>query len=95
MTVHWKPWTVAESTRRDKMLNKDGATHDLAVRIIIMKALDANGKPLFSLMDLPEFQHGLDPGVVLRISKAIVGNDAREFDAEVETKNSETIPTGS
>ncbi len=63
--VYWTPLTIGERAK----LFKDGASVNLAtyVDLIVMKALDAQGQPLFTLEDKPRLRNTVSSDVVMRI----------------------------
>ena len=85
--VYWKPLTVGE---RGKLLRDglDGKGSDADV--LIMKALDGDGKKLFTIEHKEPLLRETDATVVTRIASAILGHIGPE---ELE-KNSAAIPSG-
>lgn len=71
LRVYWTPVTCAE---RQKITNryKDGQSQEALVYVLILKACDAKGNPLFSLDDKPALMNGVDVAVVDRIASAIL-----------------------
>ena len=54
------------------------------VTVLIMRALDEEGKPLFKQADKFELMNGVDPEIVIRIANHILNT---EPDAESAAKN--------
>ena len=44
---------------------------EFVVRLVIMKAMDENGKKLFDLSDKPVLMNKVDPAIILRLANAI------------------------
>ena len=63
-------------------LNQQGKTVEALITSLIIRALDADGKPLFNATDKPELMREVDPGVVLRV--------LGEMNVEESTKAAET-----
>jgi hypothetical protein len=80
LTIHSTPVTIAE---RARIYGKaDADEHELVCRILIVKAKDADGKPLFTQADLPALMHHASPDVVVRVAGQIMASgspDAAEL----------------
>lgn len=72
-TIYWKPWTVAERQRVYGAVKASGRDAELSARVLIAKALDRDGKPMFGLDDLRALTTSVDATVVERIALAIIG----------------------
>lgn len=80
LQIHTTPVTIAE---RGRIYGKaDANDHELICRILIVKAKDANGQPLFTQADLPALMHHSSPEVVVRVAGEIMASgspDATEL----------------
>lgn len=66
LVVYWKPITLAEKQRLQAVGEADGYIARLA-DCLILKAVDADGKKLFTLADKHALRHLVDPDVVARV----------------------------
>lgn len=73
--IHATPMTIAERAQVYRGISETD-THTPLVRVLIVKAKDADGKPLFSIADEPHLLNHADPSVVFRVAAAILSNDA-------------------
>lgn len=64
-----EPFTLADRKSLAKFAGDDDM--EFLVRLVIMKALDENGKKLFDLSDKPTLMNKVDPTVILRIANLI------------------------
>jgi len=64
-----EPFTLADRKSLIKFAQDDEM--EFLVRLIIMKALDEDGKKIFDLSDKPTLMNKVDPSVILRIANAI------------------------
>lgn len=72
-TVYWRPWNIAERQKVWGAVKQSGRETELSARVLITKALDKDGKNLYSVGDLRTLCHDVDFAVVERISAAIIG----------------------
>lgn len=75
ITIYSTPVTIAE---RAKIYSgvKDGDEHTPLVNVLLVKAKDADGKPLFALEDKAAlFQHA-DGAVLIRVAASILSRGA-------------------
>ena len=79
LVVYAEPLTLAE--RRRLFQRNKGDDVGLSVDLLIVKARDADGKPLFSLDDKQALLNGVDPAVVARVAADIIAAPSLE-DAE-------------
>jgi hypothetical protein len=80
LEIHASPVTIAERGRIYAGDTKD--EHELVCRILLVKAKDKDGKPLFTIADMPALLHHADPGVLVRVASEIMGGkspDAQEL----------------
>lgn len=71
--VYWRPWTIAERQKVWGAIKQSGRDTELPARVLIVKALDKDGKNLYSLGDLRALTHEVDFSVVERIATSILG----------------------
>lgn len=82
VTIYWRPWTINDRQKVWGAIKASGREAELSARVLITKALDKDGKNLYSLADLRVLCHEVDSAVVERIAVAIIGTQPSE--AEVE-----------
>jgi len=63
LLIYWKPITLAEKQQLHNVAERDGYLARLA-DALILKALDAEGKKLFTIEDKFTLRHGVDPDVL-------------------------------
>jgi hypothetical protein len=71
-TLYWNPITLSE---KKKLFDKSSANLNdvsLLADIVIMKALDKDGKKLFSLEDKLTLMHKVDSEVIAQIATSMV-----------------------
>lgn len=69
LTVYWTPLTSGEMTRA---MGDDGLTPDNRVALVVEKALDADGKRLFSIEDKPRLKRAASSHILMRIALAML-----------------------
>lgn len=69
--IYYTPFTLSERMRLGKF--SDG--HELAAEILILKARDESGAPLFTREHKIELMKFVDSAVIARVAKAIMGSD--------------------
>ena len=69
--VFWNPITLSE---KNKLFKKSDNLNDVGILadILVMKALDKDGKKMFSLEDKLALMHKVDSDVLSRIATAMV-----------------------
>jgi hypothetical protein len=69
--IYWSPITLSE---KKKLFDKSSNINDvgLLADIIIMKAIDKDGKKLFSLEDKLTLMHKVDSEIVAKVATAMV-----------------------
>lgn len=81
------PWTLADQA---KLLRaSQGKEAEALALVLIFKAMDGEGKPLFTLEDKRALMHEVDAAVVARVANAIMGVE------EAEAVGKASTPTGS
>lgn len=79
--VWYKPALSFQAESKVIELQQQGKTTEALVEMLIIRALDKNGTPLFNKAEKPEIMRECDPSVVLRIITEM--NDP-EVNAKVE-----------
>lgn len=64
-----EPFTLADRKTLLKFAKDDEM--EFVVRLVIMKAMDEDGKKLFDLSDKPVLMNKVDPAIILRLANAI------------------------
>ena len=69
--VFWNPITLSE---KNKLFKKSDNLNDISILadIVVMKALDKDGKKMFSLEDKLALMHKVDSDVLSRIATSMV-----------------------
>jgi|TARA_Y100000310_G_C20618160_1_gene781802 hypothetical protein len=83
--IYFKPTTLAQRNRIFKYVN-DGSLESL-VETLLIRALDGDGKKMFSNADKKPLMEQVDPDVIVRIISAM--NDEPDTTIEDARKNSE------
>ena len=81
------PLTLAERNRAKKLSRSDDAV-DNAMQLLVAKAQDASGTPLFHQGDVAELRNQLPVQVVEALMLAIVETETEEDDEELDMKSS-------
>jgi hypothetical protein len=84
-TIFFKPTTLAQRNTIFRYVN-DGSLESL-VQTLIIRALDEDGKRLFSNADKKDLMDKVDPDVIVNVVSAM--NDEPETTVEDARKNSE------
>jgi len=84
-TIYFKPTTLAQRNTIFRYVN-DGSLESL-VQTLIIRALDEDGKRLFSNADKKDLMEKVDPDVIVNVVSAM--NDEPETTVEDARKNSE------
>lgn len=71
--VYWRPWTISERQKVWGAIKQSGREAELSARVLITKALDRDGKNLYSIGDLRTLCHEVDSSVVERVALSIIG----------------------
>jgi len=75
------PLTLAERARAQKQAKTDDAT-DFALQLLVTKAKDENGIPLFSVGEIAELRNALPASVVEALMLELIGDKPLEEDEE-------------
>jgi len=78
--VWYKPATTFHQESKVIELQQAGKTVEALVQTLINRALDENGKPIFSLASKQDLMRAVDPAVILRIIQGM--NDEDTYDGE-------------
>ena len=82
------PTTLAERARAQKNARSDNAT-DFAMQLLVAKAKDENGSPLFNVGDIPEMRNALPASVVeAMMLQLLAGDEPEEEDEDEDPKPS-------
>lgn len=82
VSVYWRPWTVNERQKVWGAVKASGKEAELSARVLITKAQDVDGKPLYTLNDLRTLCFEVDSTVVERIALAMIGDPVSAVDLE-------------
>lgn len=83
VTIYSTPVTIAERNRIYKG-NKGDNDFDTIINILIVKAQDEAGKPLFTIADRPALLNKADSSVITRVASHLMGSGTPTAD---ELKN--------
>ena len=76
------PTTLAERARAQKQARSEDAT-DFAMALLVMKAKDKNGTPLFTVGDIPDMRNALPAHLVESLMlQLLAGEDDEEEEVE-------------
>jgi len=75
LEVHATPVTLAEHNRIYKG-REEASAYDIVIEVLIVKARDAKGQPLFTIADRPSLLNHADPGIVARVAGEILNGQA-------------------
>ncbi len=75
------PTTLAERARAQKQSRSDDAT-DFAMQLLVAKAKDENGAPLFNVGDIPEMRNSLPASLVEALMLQLLTADDEEEEAD-------------
>jgi len=81
------PLTLAERTRAQKQAKSDDAT-DFALQLLVSKAKDENGRPMFNTGEIAELRNELPAKLVEALMLELIG-EAEEGDDDQDYKSSE------
>jgi hypothetical protein len=91
-TVYWGPWTAADY---DAVFGPGAprAQYARSVRVIVAKATDKDGKPLFVAPEEDQLLRTARPSLITALAAEIVKTMPKVEDAKDAEKNSEAIQT--
>lgn len=84
------PTTLAERARAQKNARSEDAS-DFAMTLLVMKAKDENGTPLFTVADIPEMRNHLPASLVESLMLQLLAGEEEE-DEELDMKSTEASP---
>ena len=73
--IWYKPATTFQQESKIVELTSQGKTVEALVESLIMRALDAEGKPLFTRADKPELMRAVDPSIIMRVMADMNDNE--------------------
>lgn len=79
LEIYATPMTLADRSQIYRGVDSDDG-HTPLVRVLIIKARDAEGRPLFSIADQPKLMNRADPVVVVRVANEILNGEAPKAD---------------
>lgn len=82
------PLTLAERSKAQKQAKTDDAT-DFALQLLVSKAKDENGVPLFNQGELADLRNLLPASVVEALMLELIGQPEEEEEIEVSPKSVE------
>lgn len=77
--IYYKPMTFDQ---KRSIFEKDAHWSDIALNMLIVRALDDAGVPLFKLVHKTELRKQVDPEVIERIANEMAVNDSTPDDAK-------------
>ena len=80
------PLTLAERTKAQKQAKSDDAT-DFALQLLVSKAKDNNGVPLFNQGDIADLRNMLPAAVVESLMLQLVNEQQEEEEDETNSKS--------
>ena len=88
------PLTLAERSKAQKQARSDDAT-DFALQLLVSKAKDKNGVPMFHQGDLADMRNSLPASVVESLMLLLIGEtEADEEDEELDMKSDQETAEG-
>ena len=82
------PLTLSERTRAQKQAKSEDAT-DFALQLLVTKARDKNGSPMFNQGEISELRNELPASVVEAILLQLITEPEEEGDENLDYKSSE------
>ena len=81
------PLTLAERTRSQKQARSDDTT-DLALQLLVSKAKDENGAPLFNQGEIADLRNALPASVVESLMLHLIGEQEEEEEYDMKSDES-------
>ena len=75
MDVYYRNITTLKQEAKIVELSTQGKSVEALVEAVITKALDEDGKPLFTQYDKAALMNEADPALILKLSRALNGGD--------------------
>ena len=88
------PTTLAERARAQKQARSEDAT-DFAMQLLVAKAKDENGAPLFTVGDIPEMRNSLPASVVEALMLQLLTGEEEEEAQDPKPSKPSSRKTGS
>ena len=82
------PLTLAERARAQKQAKSDDAT-EFALQLLVSKAKDENGQPMFAPGEVAELRNALPANVVEALMLQLLADEPKEDDEELDMKSDE------
>ena len=82
------PLTLAERARAQKQAKTDDAS-DFALQLLVSKAKDQNGIPMFNAGDIAELRNELPASLVEALMLQLIAEEQQEEEEEVTSKSTE------
>ena len=82
------PLTLAERARAQKQAKSDDAT-DFALQLLVSKAKDSSGVPLFNAGEIADLRNALPASVVEALMLQLIGEAPEEEEEEFDMKSVE------
>ena len=81
LDIHYKPLTLAEEERiRNDLGDKEVSGNAYALRLLIERALYADGTRMFTLMDLPDLKNSVEKQDAEKAMLVLLGNEGEAVD---------------
>lgn len=77
LEYYMTPLTLAERAKAQKQA-KAGDNADFALQLLVAKAKDQNGTPIFTIADIPELRQALPAELVESLMKPLIEEDEEE-----------------
>ena len=81
LEVYYKPATTFFQEQKVIQLQQEGKSVEALVQTLINRALDEDGKNLFTLADKNELMRGVDPAVILKIVTTMGDDEGADDEA--------------
>lgn len=75
--VYFTPSATLKQTEEVVKLHQDKKVMEALVTVLIMRALNEEGKPLFKMVDKFELMNSVDPEVVIRVANHILNQEPK------------------
>jgi len=79
LEIHATPVTLAEHNRIYKG-REEASAYDIVIEVLIVKARDEKGQPLFTIADRPALLNHASPGICARVAGEILNSQAPKSD---------------
>jgi hypothetical protein len=79
-TVYFRPTATLKETEAVVKLHQSGQILESLATVLILRALDEEGKRLFKQADMFDLMNGVDPDVVIRVATDIMNSEPSQDD---------------